>query len=55
MVAANSVVRFTGQRRQEVYEWVEKTLVRHQYNTLRKLARQKNSWVDSGSGSLPSE
>jgi len=37
LVAANSVVRFTGQRRQEVYEWVEKTLVRHQYNTLRKL------------------
>lgn len=36
LVAANSVVRFTGQRRQEVYEWVERTLVRHQYDSLRK-------------------
>lgn len=36
LVAANSVVRFTGQGRQEVYKWVEGTLVRHQYNSLRK-------------------
>ncbi len=36
LVAANSVVRFTGQRRQEVYEWVEKTLARHQYDSLRR-------------------
>src|SRR5205807_10596432 len=28
LVAANSVMRFAGQRRQEVYEWVERTLVR---------------------------
>ena len=31
MVAANSVVRFTGQRRAEVYEWVERALVRYEY------------------------
>jgi transposase InsO family protein len=31
LVAANRVVRFGGQRRQEVYEWVERTLVRHEY------------------------
>lgn len=36
LVAANSVVRFAGQRRQETYEWVERTLVRHQYAGLRK-------------------
>jgi hypothetical protein len=36
LVAANSTVRFAGQRRQEVYQWVEKTLVRHQYAGLRK-------------------
>lgn len=36
LVAANDVVQFTGQRRQEVYEWVERTLVRHQYAGLRK-------------------
>jgi len=31
MVAAHSGVRFAGQRREEVYGWVERTLVRHQY------------------------
>ena len=36
LVAANSVVQFAGQRRQEVYGWVEQTLVRHQYGSLRK-------------------
>jgi len=36
LVAANQVVRFEGQRRQEKYEWVEQTLVRHQYAGLRR-------------------
>lgn len=36
LVDANSAVRFTGQRRAEIYEWVEKTLVRHEYAGLRK-------------------
>lgn len=36
LVAANSVVRFAGQRRPEVYGWVEQTLVRHQYAGLSK-------------------
>src|SRR3954453_11107797 len=36
LVEANSVVRFTGQRRGEKYEWVEKTLVRHEYAGLRR-------------------
>jgi transposase InsO family protein len=36
LVAANQVVRFAGQGRQEVYEWVERTLVRHQYAGLRR-------------------
>lgn len=29
-------VRFAGQRRPEVYAWVEKTLVRHQYSSLER-------------------
>lgn len=36
LVAANSAVRFAGQRRQEVYEWVERTLVRHEYAGLHR-------------------
>ena len=36
LVDANSAVRFTGQRREEIYGWVEKTLVRHEYAGLRK-------------------
>lgn len=36
LVAANNMVRFIGQRREEVYEWVERTLVRHEYAGLRK-------------------
>jgi transposase InsO family protein len=31
LVVANSAVQFAGQRRQEVYEWVERTLARHHY------------------------
>jgi len=34
LVAANSLVQFAGQRREEVYDWVERTLVRHQYSSL---------------------
>jgi transposase InsO family protein len=30
-LAGSGQVRFAGQRREEVYSWVEKTLVRHQY------------------------
>lgn len=36
MVCANSMVRFVGQRREEVYNWVERTLVRHEYGSLRR-------------------
>ena len=36
LVAANGIVRFAGQRRKEVYEWVERTLVRHQYAGLQR-------------------
>jgi len=36
LVAANSAVRFAGQQRPEVYQWVERTLMRHEYNSLRK-------------------
>ena len=36
LVAANRVVRFSGQGRQEVYAWVERTLVRHRYAALSK-------------------
>ena len=36
LVEANSTVRFTGQLRQEIYAWVEKTLVRHEYASLGK-------------------
>jgi transposase InsO family protein len=36
LVDANGAVRFAGQRREEIYEWVEKTLVRHEYAGLRK-------------------
>ena len=31
LVAANGVVRISGQRRDEVYGWMERTLVRHEY------------------------
>jgi predicted DNA-binding transcriptional regulator AlpA len=33
---ANSAVPFVGQRREEIYAWLEKTLVRHEYAGLRK-------------------
>ena len=36
LVAANRVVRFEGQGLAAVYEWVERTLVRHQYASLRR-------------------
>jgi transposase InsO family protein len=36
LLAASGGVRFAGQRREEVYAWVEKTLVRHEYAGLRK-------------------
>jgi len=36
LVAASGAVRFAGQRREEVYQWVERTLVRHQYASLRR-------------------
>jgi len=36
LVAAHRAVRFVGQRREEMYEWVERTLVRHEYAGLRK-------------------
>lgn len=34
LVRANQVVRFEGQRRAEVYDWVERALVRHEYAVL---------------------
>jgi hypothetical protein len=33
-LAGSGEVRFPGQRREEVYGWVEQTLVRHQYASL---------------------
>jgi transposase InsO family protein len=36
LVAANQAVRFAGQQRQEVYDWLVQTLVRHQYTGLRR-------------------
>ena len=33
-LAGSDPVQFSGQRREEVYSWVEKTLVRHQYASL---------------------
>ena len=35
-LAGSGEVRFTGQRREEVYAWTEGTLVRHQYASLGK-------------------
>src|SRR5450631_4589615 len=35
-LAGSGEVRFAGQRREEVYGWVEATLVRHQYASLNK-------------------
>jgi hypothetical protein len=34
LVASDGTVRFAGRRRAEVYEWTERTLVRHQYACL---------------------
>src|ERR1035438_5999879 len=33
-LAGSGEVRFAGQRREEVYAWTERTLVRHQYASL---------------------
>ena len=33
-LAGSDPVQFAGQQREEVYGWVEKTLVRHQYASL---------------------
>jgi hypothetical protein len=38
-MASSGEVRFAGQRREEVYGWVEKTLVRLQYASLDKLGK----------------
>jgi transposase InsO family protein len=35
-LAGSSEVRFAGERREEVYEWVEQTLVRHEYASLKR-------------------
>ncbi len=35
-LAGSGEVRFAGQRREEVYAWVERTLVRHQYASLNR-------------------
>src|ERR1035438_794298 len=36
-LAGSGEVRFAGQRREEVYAWTERTLVRHQYASLDRL------------------
>ena len=38
-LAGSGRVRFAGQRREEVYAWVERTLVRHQYVSLDRAGR----------------
>src|ERR1035441_6489615 len=38
-LAGSGEVRFAGQRREEVYGWVEKTLGRQQYASLDKLGK----------------
>lgn len=35
-LSGSGEIRFDGQRREEVYRWVERTLVRHQYASLKK-------------------
>jgi hypothetical protein len=35
-LAGSSEVRFAGERREEVYGWVEQTPVRHQYASLKR-------------------
>jgi hypothetical protein len=35
-LAGSREVRFAGERREEVYGWVEQTLVRHQYASLKR-------------------
>jgi hypothetical protein len=37
--AGSGAVRFAGQKRDEVYTWTERTLVRHQYSGLSKRER----------------
>ena len=38
-LAGSAPVQFTGQGREEVYAWAEKTLVRHEYASLGKAAK----------------
>ena len=45
-LAGSGEVRFAGQRREEVYSWVEKTLVRHQYASL---DRPERAWCGATS------
>lgn len=35
-LAGSSEVRFAGERREEMYQWVEQTLVRHEYASLKR-------------------
>ncbi len=39
ILAESGDLRFTGQKRPEVYEWVESTLVRHQYTSLARVGK----------------
>jgi len=38
-LAGSGEVRFDGQRREEVYGWTERTLVRHRYTSLKRLEK----------------
>lgn len=53
-MAANSAVRFTGQRRQEVYDWAERTLVRHEYAGLTRVEPSMTSPETASSTGLES-
>jgi hypothetical protein len=37
--ASDQTVRFAGRRRQEVYDWTERTLVRHHYASLKRVEK----------------
>ena len=39
LAASDGTVRFAGRRRQEIYEWTERTLQRHLYASLKRVEK----------------
>jgi hypothetical protein len=47
-LAGGGEVRFAGERREDVYAWVEQTLVWHQYASVQSSNRRQSAGSDVG-------